>query len=211
MIHVGQKLREERLKKELTLSYISKETKIKEQFLLAIEKGEYHKLPSSAYAAGFVRNYAQYLGLPQKEMFALFRREFDEEKIYKVLPEGLSKKESFSSYPVRIRQTIFFVVFILLLLSGYILFQYRYSIFNPSLSITTPSENSVLHSKTVIVSGETDPNAAVYINNEPVLVDHLGFFKKQIDLFEGAATIQIYAINRFSKKTAIERHVTIKP
>jgi len=41
MLHVGEKLREERTRKGHTLEEISKATKIRLSFLQAIEKGEY--------------------------------------------------------------------------------------------------------------------------------------------------------------------------
>ncbi|MGH2637780.1 MAG: helix-turn-helix domain-containing protein, partial [Rhabdochlamydiaceae bacterium] len=63
--------------------------KIRPEFLSAIEKGDYQHLPSPAYASGFVTNYAAYLGFPKRETLALFRREFDEQKAYKVLPRGM--------------------------------------------------------------------------------------------------------------------------
>jgi len=93
MVPVGQRLQRERIQKKLTIEDVAKATKIKAVFLAAIEKGEYTKLPSPAYAQGFVRNYASYLGLPKGEITALFKREFDEKKAYKVLPDSLAKRE----------------------------------------------------------------------------------------------------------------------
>ncbi len=49
MITAGQKLYEERIRRGLTLEEIARATKIRSSFLSAIEKGEYKKLPSSAY------------------------------------------------------------------------------------------------------------------------------------------------------------------
>ena len=80
MIYVGEKLYEERVKKGYSLDEVSKATKIRSSFLLAIEKGEYKKLPSSTYVHGFVRNYARFLGLPEHEILALFKRQYDEDK-----------------------------------------------------------------------------------------------------------------------------------
>ena len=87
MTRVGEKLYEERIKKGYTLEEVSKATKIKVHFLQAIEKGDYKKLPSGTYAQGFVKNYAGFLKLPEHEMLALFKREYDEEKL-KVIHEG---------------------------------------------------------------------------------------------------------------------------
>src|SRR3989344_424814 len=102
MIKVGQKLKEARLKRGLTPADVAKATKIKESFLSSIENGQYENLPSGTYAQGFVRNYIKFLELPMEETLALFRREFNEEKIYKVLPEGFSSHKEFPIKRIKI-------------------------------------------------------------------------------------------------------------
>lgn len=209
MIRVGQKLHDERVRKGLTLEDVAKGTKIRTSFLLAIEKGEYGKLPSSAYALGFVKNYSLFLGLPTREMLALFRREFDEEKAFSVLPKGLTATEDFSLRRFKLEQAILVGIFIFLALLGYILFQYRYAFINPPLEISAPKEGASVSSQAVI-SGTTDSNATVYVNNLPVTVDESGHFDKTIDLFPGKTVIFIKAINRFGRETKVQRHVEVK-
>lgn len=153
MIKVGQKFQEARLQKSLSLEDVSQSTKIKVIFLDAIEKGEYEKLPSVTYAQGFVRNYARFLNLPEKEILALFRREFDEEKILKVLPQGFTKTKEFSLSRFKSKQTLLLVFLVFLILAAYILFQYREALVNPSLYITSPKENAVISSSAVTVIG----------------------------------------------------------
>lgn len=210
MIRVGLRLKEERVRRKLSLEEVAKAIKIRLSFLSAIEKGDYQKLPSSAYAQGFVRNYASFLGLPEKEILALFRREFDEEKFFKVLPEGLYKKDDFPIKRIKFQQTVLVGFFIFLALLSYILFQYRYAIINPPLSLDSPKENSVVFSKSVTVTGKTDSNASLFVNNSSVSLDRDGNFKKELDLFPGKTTIKIKAVNRFGKQTGIERHVEVK-
>lgn len=210
MIRAGQRLYEERIKKGLTLEEVSKATKIRANFLLAIEKGEYNKLPSSAYVQGFVRNYAEFLGLPKKDILALFRREFDEEKIFKVLPEGLTRSKEFPLRTLRIQQAVIVTTSILLLLLGYLFFQYRYAIINPPLEITAPKEGAVFSDFQIRLSGKTDPNATVSINGQGVTVDNNGNFVKTLDVFSGKSTISITATNRFGKETKKERHIEVK-
>lgn len=210
MLRIGQRLQEERLAKGLTLDEVSKDIKIKSSFLAAIEDGKYDKLPSSAYAQGFVSNYSQYLGVSKKEALALFRREFDEKKIYKVLPEGFSRSGEFPSYRIKLQQTALFGIVALVLLCAYLLYQYRYAFLNPPLDILQPVDKAVLSSPHLTVIGKTDPNAAVFVNNEVVFLNSDGEFTKQIDLFPGDGVLQIRAVNRFGKETRIERHVEVK-
>lgn len=209
MIRIGTKLKETRLRKNLTLSDVSQNTKIKTSFLEAIENGEYDKLPSSSYAQGFVRNYASFLGLPEKEALALFRREFDEERIFRVLPQGLPE----SSFSIkRFKNSTFLLVLVLFAsLLTFILFQYRDAFINPQVTISSPSENAVIKTSDVTISGKTDPANQVFVENFPVSPDTEGNFTKVITLFEGKTQVTIRVVNKFNRETKIIRRVEIRP
>ncbi len=210
MIHIGQRLREERQKRNLTLEDVAKETKIRHSFLLAIERGEYKKLPSSAYAQGFVQNYAEYLGMSKREVLALFRREFDEEKVYKVLPQGFAKTSDVSRFSFRIHHTAVIVLFLLLFLFGFILFQYRYALINPPLLVESPKDGIVVSGKEIVVKGRTDANATVTINGEAVTVLSDGTFAKRLSLFPGDTVVEIAAKHRLGKEATTLRRVTVQ-
>lgn len=210
MVKAGQRLRLQRLKKGLTLEEVSNATKIKVSFLLAIEKGEYKKLPPATYAQGFVRNYAGFLGMSKQEILAIFRREYDEEKVVKVLPEGLLKKEEFPLKRFRLQQATKLIIFVFIILLGYILFQYRYAIIDPPLKINFPTEGTVISSQTVTVIGRTDSNGSVFVNNDPVSLDNSGNFKKVLSVFTGKTTITVKVINYFGRETIVERHIEVK-
>jgi len=210
MIHVGEKLYEERIKRGLTLDEVAKATKIRASFLQAIEKGDYKKLPQGTYAHGFVRNYARFLGLPEHEILALFKREYAEDKFVKVLPEGLTKDSDFSLSKFKITQTLKVLLLIFIVLLVYIIFQYRSAIFNPSLRVSAPAENSIVSSQVVTVIGKTDPNATVFINSEPASLDKDGNFKKTINVFPGRAKITIKSVNNFKRTTILERYIEVE-
>jgi|ERR1035437_232586 cytoskeletal protein RodZ len=211
MIIVGQKFQEARLQKNLTLESVSQGTKIKVAFLEAIEKGEYEKLPSVTYAQGFVRNYARFLNMPEKETLALFRREFDKEKAIKVLPLGFTKTKDFSLYRFKSKQNLFLVFSVLLLLMVYILFQSRGALVNPSLFVSSPQEAAVISSNIVTVIGKTDSNATVFVDNFSVSLDSNGVFTKVINVFPGKITVTIRVVNRFGKETILKRNIEVKP
>ena len=200
-----------RLEKGLTLKDVSKGTKIKIEFLEHIEEGEYNKLPSVSYAYGFVRNYAGFLGIPEKEIMPLFKREFDEEKVYRVLPRSFEKTEEFSVSRLRIRQTVAILVIAFILFLGYILFQYRYAFIDPPLDIISPAKNFTISSSQVTIVGKTDPNVTVYVGMGLVSVDQDGTFKKTINVFPGETIIQIRVVNKFSRETDKQLKIEIKP
>jgi len=209
MIKSGEKLQQKRLEKSLSLEDVAKATKIKTEFLSYIENGEYQKLPSASYAHGFVRNYAKFLGLPDEEILAIFRREFDEDKAYRVLPKGLEQGEEFPLFKFKIRQAVLLAVIVILFFIGYLLFQYRDAFLNPPLEITSPKEGTILFSQ-IKVTGKTDPNATVYVEKDAVSVDQNGNFQKVINVFPGKTTITVRVVNKFSKETQKSVEINVK-
>ncbi len=209
MVRLGQKLHQKRLQRKLTLDEIAQAIKIKPVFLSAIERGEYHKLPSPAYAQGFVRNYATYLGLSKAEITAMFKREFDEKKAYKVLPDSLVKTKEFPLQRLKIQQSLLLAAAILVIFLAYLLFQYRSAFLPPMLTLDTPKENSTT-SKEITVTGKADSNATVFVNNQPVLVSSNGEFTRHLTLFPGKATISVKAKSRFGKETILQRTIVVK-
>lgn len=210
MIRFGQKLHDERVRKGLTLEDVAKATKIRVSFLSAIEKGEYKKLPSSAYAEGFVKNYSEFFGFSSKEMLAIFRREFDEKRVYSVLPKPFATTDDFPGKKMPMQQTMLVGLLFFLGILIYIFFQYKYAIINPPLTILSPKENQVFSTSSVPVSGETDPNAAVTVGNESTTVDENGHFKKTLSLFPGKQQIIVKAVSRFGRENTITRTVTVR-
>ena len=64
---IGQRLRETREAKGLSLEQVAAETRIQERYLTVIEAGNFAALPSRTYAIGFTRTYARTLGLNEHE------------------------------------------------------------------------------------------------------------------------------------------------
>jgi cytoskeletal protein RodZ len=209
MVRLGPHLRQKRLQRKQSLEEIAQILKIKPQFLAAIERGEYTKLPSPAYAQGFVRNYATYLGLSKAETTMLFKREFDEKRAMKVLPDSMVKTKEFPLQRLRIQQSLIIFVVFLLLVFGFLFFQYRAAFFPPTLSVSAPADGSKT-SQTVVVSGTADSNATVTINDSPVSVSNDGTFQKAVTLFPGSSTVLVKATNRFGKTSTIQRTVDVQ-
>ncbi len=207
MLKAGERLKEERERKGITLEQASIATKIRVTFLSFIEKGEYSKLPSVAYTQGFVRNYADFLDLPEKEVLALFRREFDENKAYRVLPAGFARTEEFSIHRFKLKNTAIFGSLIFIALAVYILFQYRSAFLGPTLFVSSPKDKAVISSSNVLVTGKTATDSTIFVNDEPVIVSNDGSFKKDINVFPGDNSIAVRSVNRFGRETVVVRQV----
>ncbi|KAA5606452.1 DUF4115 domain-containing protein [Roseospira marina] len=66
--HVGVLLQEARLRSGQDLRIVADDLRIKYHHLLAIEAGHFEDLPGSTYVVGFIRAYAEYLGLDAEEI-----------------------------------------------------------------------------------------------------------------------------------------------
>jgi cytoskeleton protein RodZ len=71
---VGQELRAARLRRGDELSQVSHALRIGKGYLEAIESDLPEKLPGRAYAIGFVRSYAEYVGLDPQELVARYKK-----------------------------------------------------------------------------------------------------------------------------------------
>ncbi len=71
------------------LRTVSQVLRIRHAYLEAIEKGEFDQLPGAAYAIGFLRTYAEFLGLDGEQIAERYKREIQgaEPKLDLVFPE----------------------------------------------------------------------------------------------------------------------------
>lgn len=75
---VGEQLRTERERQELSLSDVAAKTRIPVRHLEAIETSNFAGLPGATYTLGFTRNYARALGLDATKLSAELRDEMEQ-------------------------------------------------------------------------------------------------------------------------------------
>jgi len=72
MKRVGTSLKEARESRKLTLKDVSRQTNITPRYLTALENEEYSAFPGETYALGFLRTYAEFLGLNVGDLLNLY-------------------------------------------------------------------------------------------------------------------------------------------
>lgn len=72
---VGSLLKEMRLQKGLRIPDVSKKLCIRKIYLEAIEDSNYEEIPPLPYGIGFIRSYAEYLGLNSSNIVELYKEE----------------------------------------------------------------------------------------------------------------------------------------
>jgi len=71
MGELGELLRSMREAKGISLEQAEKDTRVRRQYLEALEAEDFEQMPAEVYVRGFLRNYALYLGLDPEEALAL--------------------------------------------------------------------------------------------------------------------------------------------
>lgn len=72
-IAIGEQLRTAREARGLTIDYVADETNIAKRYIAAMEDEDFSVFPGEPYIVGFLRNYAEYLGLESASIIQAFR------------------------------------------------------------------------------------------------------------------------------------------
>lgn len=112
MSDLGTRLREARERQGLSLTQAALDTRILQQSLVALEEGAFQRLPGDVVIRGFIRNYAQYLGLSADEMVELYRSERGVTDPIRVVP--VTKPSSTRFYVLPSFFGVFFVTIALI-------------------------------------------------------------------------------------------------
>lgn len=118
-LSLGEKLRQAREARGITISEVAEQTRISSLYLEGIEADDYRTLPGGIFNKGFVKSYAKYVGIDEQEALQDYSRLIasqenqaeDEPKTYR--PEVLTDDRNNSSTLL----TIIFAIFILGLIS----------------------------------------------------------------------------------------------
>lgn len=203
MKSVGNLLKEARLKKRRTKSEVARETRIKESFVEAIEKGQWQILPEFPIVNGFVKAIANYLDVDSFQAMALLRRDYPPTS-KPLIPKN--PKRQFIWGP---RLTFLLgVAVIFLIIVGYLGFQYKKFISPPTLMVDVPKDGQVVKLSLLKVTGKTDPDATIIINNQPVLVTTNGSFSAELEVSKNTGEIIITARSRSGKESIVHRKIT---
>ncbi len=78
---IGEKLKNAREEKGLTLKEIQEKIKIRTRYLQAIEEEKFKVIPGEAYVRAFIKSYASYLGLNPDELINEYELILEEERL----------------------------------------------------------------------------------------------------------------------------------
>jgi len=119
---LGDLLRRAREEKGVPIEKAEATTFISERFLRALEEGRWEELPGRAYALGYAKVYARFLGLRQEEVVDLFLKAYGEGGRREHPREARKPAEALLPRPKKRRKTVLFaILFSLVALCGVLL------------------------------------------------------------------------------------------
>lgn len=186
-------LKEGRLKKGFSLEQVASATKINMSYLSALEEDEYTRFPSSVYARGFLQNYAKYLEADVEKVIALYRRSVSDPKISPEIKEPTKKPKTPALILTPGLFLVSFVIILVVITLGYLIYQYYNFQKPPLLSIESPENAVIVDTSTISVKGKTDDGMFVTINDEPIKISEDGTFETSVGLMKGSNTIIVKA------------------
>ncbi len=182
MFRASTILNNARLDKDQDLPGVAKKLKIPVKYLQAIESEDVPNFPQEPYCSLIIKDYAEYLGLNGQETLKLFRRDFAQKKKAKTIT-----KEFFSFTP-QFTFTASIIIFTLFF-TGYLISEYFKFNQPPKLKIEAPQQTTL--GSNIEISGTTDPESTVRINQDLVIVDQKGYFSKRITINEPDTLITV--------------------
>lgn len=96
---LGEALRAARLASGRSMAELSVTTRVHTRFLTALEQGDFALLPSRIFSMGYVRAYAQALGLDELTAVERFKREFPEAAVPLQPPTGAAFRQMRQNSP----------------------------------------------------------------------------------------------------------------
>lgn len=201
----GDLLRDKRLVLELSLEQVSSRTKVKPEYLLALEESDFDKLPSAPVTKGFLKSYAKVLHLNPDTLIAMYRRDYDE-VMGEIMPHGLVepivKKPRLFSVPVLL------TIISVLTFFGFLFIQLVSWWSLPKLSIIQPVDGET-YGEQITVKGVTDPSVTLRVGEQSVLVNQNGEFSLDLKYPAGTHRLLIQATTRDGKTRLVERTFSV--
>ena len=125
MLGIGEKLKEARQTKNISLKQVEKETKIRKKYLKALEDENFERIHGDIYIKGFIRNYGEYLDLNAQKLVEEYNEMMREQEKFLEELENNDK----GNIPLQLLKNTGLNFFVIFLIFGFLLFMVIYYFF----------------------------------------------------------------------------------
>lgn len=207
---LGERFRQLREERHLSLEQISKAIDVPAKYLAAIESSQYEQLPGLVYARNFVRKYAAFVSLPEAAVLEKFEQEFQVISGRRSESPRLVQRAN-TEFPWYIRHGRFLIAAVVIfIVGGYLIAQVVHLIRPPMLEVIAPATDISTTATTIVVSGRTEAGVEVKINNQQTDVASDGVFTDRIDLQLGLNELKVTASRKYSQPAVVIRRVLLE-
>ncbi len=215
MLTVGTILRDRREYLGVTIEDVISHTKLKKEIIEEIEADRLSQFDNQVFLTGYLKIYAQYLGLKTDRVLAIYRRSTNN-PTQEVNTQGdyqqIKRKEKFNwKNLVAPRYLIGLASILLLSVIGYFLYIQISAFYSPPLLEITnaPTDRSTVNSDIITIAGKTDDNSIVTIKNVQLELSETNTFNSRLQLTPGENRIMIKASKQSNSVNSTQEIFTI--
>jgi cytoskeletal protein RodZ len=118
MGQLGDTLKERRMALGIPIEQAEDATKIRGKLLIALENGDYDKLPNPGYVRGYISSYSRYLELDSVPLLAMYRAETGSTRFHDIAPADEPVRSRVEQHEVPWRVGVIVVVVLAVLSIG---------------------------------------------------------------------------------------------
>jgi transcriptional regulator with XRE-family HTH domain len=209
---VGEILRAAREKKGDNLAEISRQIQVREINLHNLEEGYYDNLPAEVYTKGFLRTYANYLGLKADKLVRMYEKEAG---IKSHLDRSSGKEPAL---PKKVKLPLLtprfikiaLIVAVVAVAVSYLGWQFSNFSRTPKLIIEEPANDITISENSIVLRGQAERQGELTINGQGVFVTEDETFSEKIALKEGLNTISVVIRDRRGHETSLTRRILVE-
>lgn len=208
---IGDLLRAKREERGETLKDVEKAIRVSKKYITALEANDFDRLPEMIYAKNFVKALARHYGLDEDVLAESLVREMEAItgiKETERIPTGHHLRKKLVATPLVIKSGVVAVLFVAVL--SYFAFSVHSILKPPKLIVFSPQDSQVYNDQRVVLTGETEPEVELTVNQEGVLIETDGTFSETLNLPEGVSILRVAAKKKHSKEQEVYIKVVIE-
>lgn len=198
---LGDYLKQRRLSFNIELSEIERDTGIRPEYIDALERRDFEKLPADIYLIPITKQYALYLGLDADAVINQLKEEKLDYLNHQNQLEIDNKLVLSHTSPITGKKIfISLATSILGLVVFYIVQQFYQVSSPPDIVIFEPATGITVSSSNILVKGKTSNASKIEFNGKVINTDTEGQFNIPVDLKNGENNIAIVATSNNGQK-----------
>lgn len=197
--------------RNLNAEKLSELTDIPADYLIALSNDDLKGLPSAPYVRGYLVKIADVLKIDSSPLLRAYKQEISASALK---TSGSSDKLPFNRFALNplIKKIVVILGAILVLIVFCLVWQTSGFLGIPKIKIINPpTDNVIVDSPTINLSGEVGVRDKLIINTEEVLPEKDGRFEKDFSLQPGINTFEFKAKRFLGKEIKIIRQVIYQP